>query len=115
MIIKAPISHLLSYSHSFEIQPAFAKMDKNNFTLTISLLPDLIMMSDKDLNTDLPVKTAAYFALFPLFLLILTGEVLRRLVKRKISSTIIKRPEPTKFIHIDGSCDEEYGEIRQAF
>lgn len=73
------------------------------------------MTSDREFNTDLPLRNAANYILIPLFLAILIGELLRRAVKRKISSNVTEIPEPSKFIHMDGTCDEDYIEIRQAF
>lgn len=85
--------------------------DNNN---TVFLLPQLMLMVERD-SVDLPLRNAAIFAILPLFMLILVAEVLRRVVKRKVSAPITQRPEPTQFINVEGRCEKGYENVKQAF
>lgn len=91
-------------------------MDQVNDTFVAFLLPKFILMTDKEINNVLPLRSAVYFAIFPLFVLLFVCELLRRTVKQKLSTadhSVISRPND--FIHIEGRCDKNYEEVKRAF
>ncbi|KAI6184674.1 Beta-lactamase-related domain containing protein [Aphelenchoides bicaudatus] len=87
-------------------------MDQNS-TLTVFLLPQLMLMADKDVPSEMFIRQAVIIVLIPLFAFLLVAEMFRRSVSRKVS--VEQKPNTNEFIHVNGRCDKEYEQVRQAF
>lgn len=88
-------------------------MDQQNNTLTVFLLPQLMLMADKDAPNELFIRQAVVSALLPLFAFILVAELFRRSMSRKVSTD--QRPSTNNFVHVSGHCEPGYEQIRRAF
>lgn len=87
-------------------------MDQDNST-SIFLLPKLILMADRNLNADLPIRQAVVSAIVPIVVCLLIAKLLRRSIGKKISTFLT--PTTDQLIHIDGYCDDRYRQIKRAF
>lgn len=72
-----------------------------------------MLMADKDVPSEMFIRQAVIIVLIPLFAFLLVAEMFRRSVSRKVS--VEQKPDTNEFIHVNGRCDKEYEQVRQAF